>query len=319
MDKTVGIPRALFYYYLFPLWDVFFRELGYKVILSLATDKRIVNLGIEKAVDEVCYPVKIYYGHVASLLKKADCLFLPRLVSIQERSYICPKFMGLPDMIRANFPEHPEIIDHTFDGSRKGQSLSKDLEHLGRKLGHPPETVRRACAESIAALREYETKLKGGQNPMTVLDGARFGFGERKLKVALLGHGYNIYDPYASMNIIAKLARLGVEAITAESVDPAARDQAAEVLPKRMFWTLGHRILGSALYLEQRDDIAGIIHMASFGCGPDSLVAELLERLLKRRRRKPLLCLTIDEHTGEAGLDTRLEAFIDMIARRKIS
>lgn len=317
--KTIGIPRALFYYYLFPLWDVFFRELGYQVILSPPTDKRMVDLGIQRTVDEVCYPVKIYYGHVASLLDKVDYLFLPRLVSIQRKSYICPKFMGLPDMLKANFTGLPAVIDHTFDGSLREHDMRYDLEQLGLKLGHEHRKVKRACALSLAALDEYEKQLKQGQNPMTVLDSVKINCREKGFKVGLLGHGYNIYDPYASMNLIKKLGKLGVEAVTVENIDGNTVDQAAKILPKRIFWTLGHRVVGSAFHLEQREDIKGIIHVASFGCGPDSMVAELLERFLRRTGKKPLLCLTIDEHTGEAGMDTRLEAFIDMIARRKIS
>ena len=178
--KTIGIPRALFYYYLFPLWDVFFRELGYQVILAPTTDKRMVDLGIQKAVDEVCYPVKIYYGHVASLLDKVDYLFLPRLISIQRKSYICPKFMGLPDMIRANFSRLPAVIEHTFDGSRRKQGIKYDLEQLGLKLGHEPGAVKRACVKGLIALEEYQKALKQGQNPMTVLDSVKLVCREKR-------------------------------------------------------------------------------------------------------------------------------------------
>lgn len=318
--KTIGIPRALFYYYLFPLWDTFFRELGFRVILSPCTDKRIVNLGTEKAVDEVCYPVKIYYGHVASLTDQVDYLFLPRIISIEKKNYICPKFMGLPDMIKACFSDLPPIIDQKFDDSKKDTGMYADFLALGQKLGFTQKAIKNAYLQAARQWDEYKTIMHNGSHPMQILDGFKATVkGEKPIKIGLLGHGYNIYDRYASMNIVKKLHDLGVEIITAEMIPDRVIDEAAGILPKRVFWTLGHKVVGSALYLITRDDVAGLIHVASFGCGPDSMIGEMLQRLLRRRGQKPLLTLTIDEHTGEAGLDTRLEAFIDMISRRKVS
>lgn len=319
-DKTIGIPRALLYYYLFPLWETFFGQLGFKVILSPSTDKRIVDRGVQIAVDEVCYPVKIYYGHVASLIGRVDYLFLPRLISIERKSFICPKFMGLPDMIRASFTNLPPIIDQTFDDSQRNTGLYDDFLELGRKLGFRPKEIRHAYRQAMSSWLDYQNQMQQGSHPMKILDGFNTPVkGENPIKIGLLGHGYNLYDRYASMNIVKKLHDLGAEIITAEMIPDPVIHQAARLLPKKIFWTLGHRVVGSALYLITREDVAGLIHVASFGCGPDSMTGEILQRLVRRHGQKPLLTLTIDEHTGEAGLDTRLEAFIDMINRRKVS
>jgi len=76
-------------------------------------------------------------------------------------------------------------------------------------------------------------------------------------------------------------------------------------------------MIGSAFHFMDSDSIDGIIHVASFGCGPDSFTGEIIERQVRRRGNLPFLNLTIDEHTGEAGVITRLEAFIDMIRWRR--
>lgn len=318
--RTIGIPKGLFYYYLYPLWETFFTQLGFKIILSPNTDKKIVDLGIEKAVDEVCYPVKIYYGHVASLIDRVDYLFLPRIISIQQKSYICPKFMGLPDMIRANFPKLPQIIDQKFDDSQKASGLYDDFMEMGLSLGFEKNKVKKAYFQAMAKLTAYQSEMQQGSHPMQILDGFNPRIrSENLMKIGLLGHGYNLYDSYASMNIIKKLHNLGVEVITAEMLPDQIINEAAKVLPKRIFWTLGQKVVGSAFYLDKRKDVAGLIHVASFGCGPDSMIGEIVERFIRRSGKKPILTLTIDEHTGEAGLDTRLEAFIDMISRRNIS
>ena len=99
----------------------------------------------------------------------------------------------------------------------------------------------------------------------------------------------------------------------AEHVDPQNIEIHAATLPKRMFWTLGRKMAGSGLYFDQDEHIDGIVYLACFGCGPDSLIGEIIER----RMNKPFIMLTVDEHTGETGLLTRLEAFVDMIERQR--
>ena len=100
MNKKVGIPRGLFYYQFYPLWRSFFEELGAEIIVSDNTTRKILDDGVKKCVDEACLPVKVFYGHIASLKDKVDYLFIPRYTSISKKEYICPKFGGLPDMIK---------------------------------------------------------------------------------------------------------------------------------------------------------------------------------------------------------------------------
>src|SRR5690554_4014161 len=99
----IGIPRALMFHYYYPAWENFFQELGMEVILSPETNKKILDDGVKRAVDDLCLPFKVYYGHVLQLIDKVDYIFVPRLISLGDKNAVCPKFMGLPDMIRAAF------------------------------------------------------------------------------------------------------------------------------------------------------------------------------------------------------------------------
>lgn len=137
------------------------------------------------------------------------------------------------------------------------------------------------------------------------------------MTIALVGHGYNIYDSYISMDLIEKLRNMGVRIVTPDNLTGTIIEEKSDELPKKMFWTLGKRMIGSAFHYMRSDRIDGIIHVASFGCGPDSFTGEIIERHLRRRRNIPFLNLTIDEHTGEAGIITRLEAYVDMIRWRR--
>lgn len=179
-------------------------------------------------------------------------------------------------------------------------------------------------------LQEFQRLLEEGYLPTEAI--ARMGEEEadsvmrcrkvrkedgQELTIALLGHGYTIYDDYLNHRLIDRLRSLGARVVTADHLSPRVIEQEARRLPKRMFWTLGKKIIGAAFHFLDNPSVDGIIHLSCFGCGPDSLVAELVEIEAHRRRRPPFMMLTLDEHTGEAGLVTRLEAFVDLLRRLK--
>ena len=97
---NIGIPRALLYFDYFPMWQTFLNYLGFSIIISPPTTKDILNIGVSLCVDDACLPVKLFHGHVAYLKEKVDVIFVPRLVSVAPGEFICPKFIGLPEMIK---------------------------------------------------------------------------------------------------------------------------------------------------------------------------------------------------------------------------
>ena len=118
----VGIPQALLYHYYMPLWRELFEALGCEVVFSGDTNKGIVNQGVRVSVPEICVPIKIFNGHIIELEKKeVEYIFVPRMVSVEDGLTFCPKFLGLPDMLRYTFPElkgkliSPDIRDSSAD------------------------------------------------------------------------------------------------------------------------------------------------------------------------------------------------------------
>lgn len=315
----IGIPRSLFYYYFYPLWKTFFEQLGAQVIASHPTTKYTVDRGVRLAVDEACFPVKVYFGHVQELAESGvDYLFVPRLVSVETKSYICPKFMGLPDMIRAGIPNLPPLIDLTVDISRSEHQLKKEILQVGRLLKRKDNTIRNAYQRGLQELKFFQMLVSQGWSPeeaIRIWEGETLPMpGQEDLHLGVLGHGYSVYDHMISMNLIQHLRERGCRLIFPEHVMNSEIELHAATLPKRVFWTLGRKMVGSALYFDQNEQVDGIIYLACFGCGPDSLIGEIIER---RMVHKPFIMLTVDEHTGEAGLVTRLEAFVDMIERKR--
>ena len=135
--------------------------------------------------------------------------------------------------------------------------------------------------------------------------------------MAIVGYPYAIHDPYINAGIVGKLRNMGVNVITSDNVSPRTLKLERSGINKRLFWTFSDRTLRTARYFNRRSDIDGIIHLTAFGCGPDSIVDRFIQ--LSNSNNKPFISLTVDEHSGEAGLITRIEAFVDMVKRKKRS
>ena len=323
MPLKVGIPRALLYYYYYPMWRVFFQELGAEVVVSQPSNKGLLSAGLKNAVDEVCLPVKLAYGHVLDLAGKSDLIFLPRIVSIGRREYICPKFLGFPDMIRC-IKGIPKIIDPSINLYKSRTGICRSVLEVGKLFSCSCSKIWLAFLRSVKVHNQYIKLLQMGLIPseaMAILEDRVEKLPvpepEDSFKVALIGHPYNIYDSFVSMNIIKRLRGMGASILTAEFLpDDTVKNSAFRCLPKKLFWTLGQRMAGAAFNYMEQPDVAGIVHVAAFGCGPDSMIGELIERSA-HINGVPLLNITLDEHTGEAGLLTRMEAFMDMLRWRK--
>jgi predicted nucleotide-binding protein (sugar kinase/HSP70/actin superfamily) len=315
----IGIPRGLFYYYYYPLVKTFFTDLGAEIVLSSRTTRLTVDSGIEAAVDEPCFPIKVYFGHVRELCQQdIDYLFVPRIVSIESKSYICPKFMGIPDMVKACLDNLPKLIDFTVDLSGSDKIFKKDLEKVGRLFAASRRDVKAAYEHGLAEVQNCKAIAAQGYTMSEAIEiwdeQQSKALVKGELRIGVLGHGYSLYDETISMNIINRLRQMGCTVILPEMLDQEDIEQQAATLEKRIFWTLGRKMVGSALRMENMDNVDGIIYVACFGCGPDSFIGEIIERKIKK---KAFMLMVVDEHTGEGGLVTRLEAFCDMLKRRE--
>jgi len=318
MKPTVGIPQALLYYEYYPLWKTFFDSLGVKTVVSPQTNKRILETGLKNTVDEACLPIKVAMGHVIELAGKADYIFLPRMVSIVPREYICPKFLGFPDMVKNAVPNMPKLIEVNINLYHPRSKARKVFREIGKLFSSNPVKITKAYQTACKSLEQYQKLLEQNILPDKAIAMAT----GKECKpdstlsgptIAIIGHSYNIYDRYISMDITGRLRRMGINVITADNLPGHVIRRETAKLPKRLFWTLGQQAMGATFHFLQTPYISGIIHVTSFGCGPDALIGELIERYIRRTRPIPFLKLTLDEHTGEAGVITRLEAFLDMV------
>lgn len=332
MAPKIGIPRALHYYNYFPLWKTFFTELGAKVVLSPPTNRRVLDAGVKHASSEVCLPVKVYLGHIDALRHEVDYLFVPRLVTLEKDAYTCPKYIGLPDLVRHAYQDLPPLIAPLVDVKNRPVTAVTSVLNAGTKLEGNPLRIWRAHKRGVLVQQAFEAALERGADLNLALQTAE-SLGpaeflawakqlpapakEAGLKVAVLGHEYNLYDELVSQRLIAKLKAMGATVVTGKSVSRVQIKASLSRLGKTLFWTFERELLGAAFHFQDDPTIAGVVNVASFECGPDSMVEQLLEYERSERACAPMLKLTLDEHTGEAALDTRLEAFVDMLKRAR--
>ncbi|HKM02084.1 MAG TPA: acyl-CoA dehydratase activase-related protein [Sedimentibacter sp.] len=293
----VGIPKGLMYYKYHPFLITFFSQLGAEVIVSEDTNKNILDAGVKYCVDEACLPVKIFHGHVDSIKDKCDVLVLPRIMQLWKNEYICPKFCGLPEMVINSIEKLPLTITEPIYATSKNK-LYKWAKISGKFLGKNNYEVKRAFMNALNEQNNYDIGINDS---------------EYEINIALTGHPYNIYDSFSNMNIVKKLNNLGLGVITSEFTEEDILQKEAENLYKKPFWTFARENYGFAVNATKEKTADGIIYISSFNCGIDSVVIELIKNSVPDF---PFLILKIDEHTGEAGIDTRIEAFKDMLERR---
>jgi len=320
----IGIPRGLLYYQYFPMWKVFFEQLGAEVVVSPPTTKEMSSLGCSRVTGDVCHPVKVFCGHVEHLVDECDSVFIPSIHSAQQGVYNCPKFIGLPDLVRATVPECPPVLDPDIDVNQRKRDLYEAIYKLGRPFARSPLKVKRAVDGALNAHRSYLELMQrqsmtppqaiGKMFPQFEEATARDGF-DSNITIALIGHPYLIYDPYVNHDLVDRLRKMGAKTAFPEAVTEDELRASMVKLGEQQYWGYEEGIMGAGGHYLQ-NGVDGLISIAAFGCGPDSLMAELLQRHA-RRLGKPFLNLVIDEHTAEAGLVTRVEAFVDMARRER--
>ena len=324
----IGIPRALLYYQYYPLWQTFFEELGAEVVVSPSTTQAMLLAGSSRVVADTCLPVKVCLGHVISLVKECDYLFIPVIRSIKRKAYNCSKFLGLPDMTRAVIPETPPILEIDIDVNQRRRVLYQSIYKLGRHFTWNPLKIRRACLAAWQAHLNYrELMTRERLTPPQTIE-KLYGKPEKGEErhpsqpnssvatIALIGHPYLIYDEYINHRLIHRLEQARIRVVTPQMLSAAELEAAESRLMGRAYWTHEEEVVGAGgHYLEKGAD--GIIGVIAFGCGPDSIMMDMVRQQASRLKTTAFMSLTLDEHTAATGMATRLEAFLDMIQRKR--
>jgi predicted CoA-substrate-specific enzyme activase len=312
----IGIPRTMFFQELMPFFRAFFEDLGFTVVFSPKTNKKVINQGVEAIAAEPCYPVKVAHGHILDLLKAGvKRIFLPSIIDLPHphpeigSGVVCPMVQSLSYTVPTaiEFGEFgAQMIAPVLYFGKGERRLRQGLRDLGKELGVGPFKVNRAMKKALAAQKAYYEKLaaRGREIIASLPPDGRL--------MVLIGRPYNALDPGMNLNLHRKLRQLGVLALPMDFLPVDQVEDLDEIKP--MYWRFGQKILGVAELIRNDPRLYGI-YITNFGCGPDSFIQHFFK---ERMRGKPYLEIEIDEHSSDVGAITRLEAFLDSLKNVKV-
>ncbi|QZY53962.1 acyl-CoA dehydratase activase [Crassaminicella profunda] len=314
---TIGIPRVLFIHKLFPLFNEFFKTLGFNVLLSEETNKDIIALSQEYALDETCYPIKLINGHVAALIKKGvDYIFLPSLYTMKH-----PISKTREDYACVYMQTAPKIVEKTMELKEKGiQLLSPALSFkfgkghmmqtlldLGKKLGKNKGETSLALEKGLKRFKQFEEEVE------TLGQGLMDSLKEDEKAFVIITRAYGIADEGLNMEIPRRLREMGHKVLTLSNL-PAHSYDLSDDYPN-MYWPFGQHILSGAKIVKENKNLYAI-YLTNHGCGPDTILSHYFK---EEMGEKPYLHIEVDEHASNVGVMTRLEAFIESLKNNKMN
>ncbi|MDR0720237.1 MAG: acyl-CoA dehydratase activase-related protein, partial [Treponema sp.] len=300
---VVGIPRCFSTHTLYPLYSWFFHELGVKTFLS----DEVKHDGVARAESTYCFPAEIAHGAVQDCLDKgADYVLLPHfrdMPSYEEKVHanFCPITQSLPYYIDKAFPDVdkkkwlPLVVSFKF-GDGKALEL---FQVMAERLNISEAECAAAFTKALAKQNEcFDAMRKLGRE---ALDEARKA---NRPVIALLGRPYNAFTPEANMGIPRKFTTRGYSIIPFDILP--FEDE--NIFPN-MYWYYGQQDVKVSSLLKKEDNVY-ITFVTNFSCAPDSFILHYLKWVMGQ---KPFLVLELDSHSADAGVDTRVEAFLDII------
>lgn len=299
-EIIVGLPKGLLYYKYKDLWISFFNELGINTIVSEETNKKILENGIKKAVDEACLSLKIYLGHIDNLKNKVNYILIPRIVSLKKKEKLCTNFSALYDIVNNTF--NVNVLYYNIDVDKHISEMDAFID-LGSQLGIGKCKSIKAYKKAKLKEKElFERKLIKQNNILN----------DSSLKVLLVAHPYNLYDEFVGMPVIRYLKDNDIVPIYSDIYDKSRMEYECSLISNTIYWTYNKELLGAISHYKNKVD--GIIIISTFPCGPDSLANEMITRKIKDI---PIINIIVDELNNDAGLVTRLESFIDVIKDKR--
>jgi len=311
--KKIGLARVGLFYEVAPFFFKFFNELGMNVVLSDKTNRRIVSEGVERTTAEFCFPIKVAFGQYHNLVDKAekrevDYVFVPDVIEAYpskfssyydqrtgwQRSSTCPYLQNFHSLITSRIG-NGKILDCHMS-FREG-SLEKALFESLKKLDVSMRQVSVAVEAGENAYFDFKSKI--GRRGKDVLDDLKKG-------IVLIGRPYTTYDSSMNLNLVNKIRDLGYNVIPQDFL-PLPKEDLSEKW-KNEFAIQGQLFLNAARVLRDADNLEAVF-LDYFGCGPNSFIKTFFQEEIGR----PYLTLQVDEHTADAGVVTRLEAFLDSL------
>jgi len=314
----IGIPRALNMYEHYPFWFTFFTELGFRVVLSARSSKKVFETGMETVPSEsLCYPAKLTNGHIKDLINKGvKLIFYPCIPRDKKEfeeannNYNCPIVTSYPEVIKANDDElgkkgikliYPFLP--MYDMERLKERLYEELGFLGLSKQEINTAVDKAYLEREAVRKDIRAK---GEEVLAYLQK------HNKKGIVLAGRPYHL-DPEINHGIPEMITGLGLAVLTEDSV--AHLGQVERPLRVLDQWVYHSRLYEAASFVTTRDDLE-LVQLNSFGCGLDAVTTDQVHEILQQYRKTYTL-IKIDEINNLGAVRIRIRSLLAAMQERE--
>jgi predicted CoA-substrate-specific enzyme activase len=308
-SKTIGLSRSFYTHTLHPLYYNFFSRLGMKVVPGDGVEPD----GVKMTGTSFCFPGELAHGMFKDLLnKKPDYIFLPHVEELYSEGNgvhgkghqcTCVLAQSEPYYLRSAFRDiGPKLISPVLNFSRGWESMEEKFIDIGKDLGASRAEARAAFRHGIESQVQVHRKKKElGAKILSEIERDKTQIG-----VVIFGRAYNAFDDLANLGIPKKIASRGVYVIPFDCLQFEEQESL-----ENMNWSTGQDILKAARIVKNHPQLFGA-YITNFSCGPDSFLVGYFRDIMKT---KPSLTLELDSHSADAGINTRIEAFLDIIQR----
>ena len=304
----IGIPMCLNMYELLPFWHTFFSMLGFEVITSPLSNRKLYIDGQSTIPsDTVCYPAKLSHGHIMRLLEEGiDTIFYPCMsYNIDERRsdnhYNCPVVAYYPEVLAANMPQlQNKNFIHDYVGIHIPKEFPKKMLKILNHHFKEPFDLKEVKIAAHAAYQAYDDYMKDiRKKGSEIIDKARL---EHKQIIVLAGRPYHL-DPEVNHGINKLITSLGAAVISEDIIAARTKKQPVDVLNQ---WTYHARLYSAAEYVTTQADM-NLVQLVSFGCGLDAVTTDEVRSILEKHG-KIYTQIKIDEITNLGAVKIRLRS-----------
>ena len=316
----IGLPASLTVHTYLPFWTVLLNTLGYRVVLAPPTDEKTKERGVKSASGDFCFPVKVAIGHALEMVDRDDIdrILIPHAISAPPNeqttnSLFCPYVQSHPSVVRSimalNGIEDGRLLTPVMDQRWDDTRFLREFDRsLGSVLGVRKGAMKQALVKAFAAQQAFSDACR--QEGRRALDDlARRG----QKAVVVIGRPYNCHDAGSNLDLPEKISEYGTTVIPLDFVPFEPKRLGSQYA--NIYWNYGQRIIGALQTVAKSDNLFAI-YLSNFNCGPDSFLLTYAERILGD---KPLLILELDEHGADAGYMTRVEAFLDVVGKSRVT
>lgn len=315
-QEKIGIARVGTFNEFAPFWFTMFDKLDYETVVSRKTDKAVMKRGVESAsAEQFCFPIKVAFGHYRNLIEmlqnnQIDYLFVPDVIETPatrfnkgvtqwERSYTCPYIQNFNSLMML---DDPRIISSYlfFDESNLVKLLYNSFR--GKRSRRD---IRGAVESGFKSYYEFKSNLRDlGKRFLEELEQSD------KQAIVLVGRPYATFDEAMNLRIVRKITDSGFRVLPQDMLPLPEIDLSGKW--NNEFSIQGQAILQAANVIKKNPNLEAVF-LDYFACGPNSFIRGFFQEELG----KPFLTIQIDEHSADAGVSTRLQAFLDSLGVRK--